>query len=437
MRAGGFAERRVIDLFNRRFVAYYFNRSGQGHGGNQAASEFVDGQTDNPYAYLAAFSPEGEILGETELYADKDAIFEWAIELLDDHPEYAAASEQEQELLERASDRDDLAARMQLARLHEDLGRYADAIAAYRSLMGSKDAKVSADAGVSILRVLRYIENWDLHAQAENVLRDRFTGDDGLSVDLDIERGRRSLARGEYAAARPVLQAATRRAVGTARHAEAHFYAGVACWFCEDRPWAKFHWCYVNENLGNDRLARRAYIAAAAESMPYANPELGGFEAQVGNIGTGDIIRGYQAALRVCDGLIPLFESGANSGARSTEANSAELATTPSSADLPSSPLLLVARLRDGNPSVPKNNEIVRRLEGIGVGSFPALMAAMEDKAFPGRGYAGWALSQVMRSNGLNDEAAIRALERARADDDPYVKELARSGLSTLSRSGD
>ena len=48
----------MIDLINRRFVAYYFNRSGNGLGGNAAASRFTSGKTKNPYAYLAAFTPD-------------------------------------------------------------------------------------------------------------------------------------------------------------------------------------------------------------------------------------------------------------------------------------------------------------------------------------------------------------------------------------------
>ena len=60
------------------------------------------------------------------------------------------------------------------------------------------------------------------------------------------------------------------------------------------------------------------------------------------------------------------------------------------------------------------------------------LMAAIEDRKFPGRGYAAWALSQVLKASSLEHQAAKDTLEKARKDNNPYVAELARSGLSTL-----
>jgi hypothetical protein len=58
-------------------------------------------------------------------------------------------------------------------------------------------------------------------------------------------------------------------------------YAGVGAWFLKDYDWASYHWCWVVDNIPDDRLNRRCYIAAAYKGMPYPNPELDGFEAKL------------------------------------------------------------------------------------------------------------------------------------------------------------
>src|SRR5262249_46280127 len=63
------------------------------------------------------------------------------------------------------------------------------------------------------------------------------------------------------------------------RMGEMHFYAGVACFFLKELDWAYYHWCWVVENIPDDHMQRRCYIAAAHKGMPYPNPELGGFQS--------------------------------------------------------------------------------------------------------------------------------------------------------------
>ncbi len=556
MRAGGFAERRVIDLFNRRFVAYYFNRSGMGEGGSQAATDFVNGQTENPYAYLAAFAPDGKIVGETELYADKDAVFDWARKLLDDHPDYDAEPTSEALVRTAAGEGSSVEERLAKCRLDEELGLYDAAKRGYGEVaaLAGSPASATLSAQLGLLRIHRYEQDWKAHEALEFKAREGKGASPGHVIELDIERGRRFVAQKQYAPAREWLQALSRRSVGHPRNAEAHYYAGVACWFTGDRPWAKFHWCWVQENLPHDRLARRAYIAAAAEAMPYANAELGGYKAPVGNIGTRDIIRGYRDALEVYRSLAPRFGAGENEGgtasnaqgATPVDASSAAVAASPQGPEDASalvahfrddelkldqelveklaaigdpsiaallalvedpefagrgkaaftlglllarlenppadavqaleaaaasdeegplkslakagldrvrqaeekravvpeeeqgpdttSPLLLVALLKDGNASVPANNVIVDRLEKLGEAAIPSLIAAVKDNDFPGRGYAGWALSQVLKANKIDDPAAMAALRQALQDSNPYVRTLAGSGLSSLRR---
>jgi hypothetical protein len=431
MRAGCFAEDRVIQLIDRRFVAFFFNRSGVGEGFDQAASDFVGKQTKNPYAYFAAFTPDGKIVGETELYADKEAVLAWLVQLLADHPEYAGATANETKTLAQGG----LAA----ARLSEELADYENAVRRYDALLAGSDAAAHAPALLGLLRIARHRGDWVAHQAVEQRLRAGAAGDAALLVDADVEQGYRLLAQKEWAAARALLQPLTRRANPSSRLAEAHFAAGRACWFAKDPDWALFHWCWIVEHMPEDRLFMRARIAAAAFGMPYPNFELGDWKPEVGNIGTQHIVVAVDRAMQTYRSLLPAFERG-DFTARKPAVAVAPQDEVPDSArraDSPDeraerSPTVLVARLRDGNEHVPANNLVVRRLEQLGRPAIAPLITAIADESFPGRGYAAWALSQVLKHNRIDDAAARAALQQARRDQDSYVATLARSGLSTL-----
>ena len=430
MRAGCFAEDRVIDLINRRFVPFYFNRGGPGEGHDAAAFEFVNRQTKNQYAYLAAFRPTGEIIGETDLYADKDAVARWLLDLLRKHPEYAQPTEPESRALAAV---ESAAKRFGGARLAEELGDYAEATQRYERMADSGDAAVAVPARLGLLRIARYGKQWDAHERHEAALR-AIPGAELARVDADLERGYRLIARQDYAVARALLQPLTKRAASTRRHAEAHFLAGVACWFASDRDWAKLHWGWILEHLGEDRLAMRARIAAAAEGMPYANAELGGYKAEVGSIGTHDIVLAVQQAMAIYRDMLPFYEADEFTARRVVVAGTDSESALEGAGNVKAtaSPTLLVAQLRDGNEHVPVNNRVVTQLEAIGATSIAPLRAAIEDRAFPGRGYAAWALACVLRKTGSRDESALATLHTAGRDADPYVAELTRSGLSRL-----
>src|SRR4051794_14789969 len=104
MRAGCFAELRVIKLLNRRFVPFYFNTGGPGLGKDADAAAFVKGKVQNVYAYFAAFSASGKALGATEVYADKDETFDFLVDLLKKHPEFNAFTAEEKAVLARAAE---------------------------------------------------------------------------------------------------------------------------------------------------------------------------------------------------------------------------------------------------------------------------------------------------------------------------------------------
>ncbi|MCP3915439.1 MAG: hypothetical protein GY711_07785 [bacterium] len=53
---------------------------------DEVAREFCSGKGGNQYAWFGAWTPNGEYLGETELYADKDMVFDYLVELLREHP---------------------------------------------------------------------------------------------------------------------------------------------------------------------------------------------------------------------------------------------------------------------------------------------------------------------------------------------------------------
>ncbi|MCU0866391.1 MAG: hypothetical protein MUC36_21620 [Planctomycetes bacterium] len=421
----------MIQLIDRRFVAFFFNRSGVGEGFDRAASDFVGKQTKNPYAYFAAFTPDGKIVGESDLYADKEAVMAWLVQLLADHPKYAGASANETAVLAQGG----LAA----ARLSEELAHYDDAVRRYDALLAGTDAAAQAAALSGLLRIARYRGDWAAHEAAEQRLRAGAAGDMARLVDADVEQGYRLLAQKEWARARVLLQPLTRRANPSSRLAEAHFAAGRACWFAEDPDWALFHWCWIVDHMPEDRLYMRARIAAAAFGMPYPNSELGDWKPEVGNIGTQHIVAAVDRAIQTYRSLLPAFERG-DFTARKPAVAVAPLDDVPDTArsDEPAdvgamrSPMLLVARLRDGNEHVPANNLVVRRLEQLGRPAIAPLITAIADEHFPGRGYAAWALSQVLKANGFDDAAALAALQQARRDRNSYVATLARSGLSTL-----
>ena len=296
MRAGCFAENRVIELINRRFVPYFFNRGGPGKGHDDAARKFTVGKTKNPYAYFAAFTPAGDYLGETAIYADKDAVFAWLRQLLADHPKFAKAAPKEAKLLATKGK----GRALERARLQEALGEYAAAIESYGEV---EDAEERARA---LLRIARHQKDWKRHATLEASAR-KLDGSAELPFDLAMERGYRLLAEKKYAAARDLLLPMARKANLSPRLAELHFYTGVAYWFLKDRDHAKFHWCWILDHLEDDRFYMRARVAAAAEIMPYPNPELGNYRAR-GMIGTGHIVREVAKSMRLYRKLLPEYE---------------------------------------------------------------------------------------------------------------------------------
>jgi tetratricopeptide (TPR) repeat protein len=291
MRAGCFAETRVIRLVNRRFVSFYYSTGGPGLGKDPAAAAFVKGKVKNTFAFYAAFTAAGEPIGVTDVYADKDNTFDFLAALLRENPDLDHFTKEEEAVLAKAkASPDDPAARLAAGRLLEDLGRYKDAEPHFRAVLAGKaDPAPAAEAYRGLLPMARYGRDWKTVRSLAKDIADlppaRARALD-LKADVAMETAYALLAEKRYAAAGELLEAAIKTHPDSKRHSELRFSAGVAAYFQKDKDRAYYHWCWVVEELPGDRLARRCYTAAAHEGMPYENPELGGYAAPLdgGNI---------------------------------------------------------------------------------------------------------------------------------------------------------
>lgn len=302
----------MIRLLNRRFVPFYYNtdngRTPLGEGKDPAAKAFTKTKTKNPWAFFAAFTAAGEPVGVSDVYADKDVTFDFLVALLRENPEFDRYTKEEEAILARADAAGArAAARAEAGQLLEDLGRYPDAKRHFlAALRAGDDPAAVAEAHRGLLRMARHGRDWaGLEARLREIeaLAEPAAKPLGLGPDVAMERAFRLLAEKKYAEARALLHDAIKKYPDSKRQSEFHFSAGVASFFLKEKDRAYFHWCHVAETLPDDRLARRCYIAAAHEGMPYDNPELGGFRAAhaAGNI---DVIRrAYERAKRVYDEL--------------------------------------------------------------------------------------------------------------------------------------
>jgi tetratricopeptide (TPR) repeat protein len=284
MRAGCFAEPRVINLINRRFVPFFFNTSGLGQGEDHAAAVFVKGKLENQAAYLSAFEPDqpGTHLGSSALYASKDETFDFLIGLLAAHPELAKYSKEEERVLAAAEAHPNQPhSLLAAAALHEELGQYERATTF--ATIAKHSPSISPEQRSQCFRLLVSIARYQLQwERVANLCSD--ASDEGLpdlELDIAIELGYRALATSQYTEASKLLEAAIATAPTLSRRTgELRFYAGVANFFLKNEQQAEYHWCWVNEHAPDDVMARRCYIAAARKAMPYSNPELGGFSAK-------------------------------------------------------------------------------------------------------------------------------------------------------------
>ena len=444
MRGGPFSETRVIELLNRRFVPFYYNTGGPGLGKDPAATAFAKPKVPNQWAFFAAFAPDGAVLGVTEIYAGTDEVFEFLRALLRRHPEYDRDTAEEKALLARGGDAGqpaDAAAALAAGRLAEELARHGEARGAYAAVVerGSDSERAAAYRG--LLRITRYERDWPAH-KAWLAAASGSAAAKELLVDLVLEQGYRLMAHKRFAAARALLQPATRAAGGSSRLAELHYEAGRACWFMDDRDWAKLHWCWILEHLPDDRFAMRASLAAAADVFPYPNHELGGFAAKVGNVGPGVIGKGVAAARKAYARLLPRFTAG-DFGQAADDGGSAqpgELAAELTAESRPAVTVLdqpesVVARLGDGADAA-GNDRCLELLRKLGDAAVLPLVVAGKNAAFAGRAQVARALGQLLAKDAAlpadKKKWALEALQGLAKDRDAKVAEAARASLERL-----
>ncbi|HEX6813515.1 MAG TPA: hypothetical protein VF384_17985, partial [Planctomycetota bacterium] len=387
MRGGPFSETRVIELLNRRFVPFFFNTGGPGEGKDVKARDFVLGKVPNRWAYFAAFAPDGRILGQTGIYDGTEQVFAWLRALLRRHPEFDRPTAAESEVRKQAGTELEAPAALEVARTCEQLVWYAEAKRAFERVLAAGDATQRAEAHRGLLRIARGDGDWPAHATALAAASASAEAK-ALATDLAIEQGLRHLAEKRFATARVVLESAIAGGKDSPRLAELHYEAGRACWFADDRDWAKAHWCWILDQRADDRMAMRARLAAGAEAFPYRNCELGDFEAKTGQVGPDALDRGVSKAQRVYEKLrerlvANQFELDAAREAAKKEDEVVLARTAPPAVDPADGHDNLVAQLADADAETRK--KLVEQIVAFGEPAAQSLAVAAGNENFRGR----------------------------------------------------
>lgn len=298
LRGGPLAERRVIDLINRRFVPFYFNVGKGQMGYDESAAKYI-AEVDERFAGdrvptppVWIISPEGELFTTIDNYADKHAFHAALVKMLDDHYEMGLPTPEEEAVLAAPMDEaqsKSATAWLGAARLHEELGRDDLARTAYElaAALAERRGDEFVHANLGLMRLARWKGDLDAASVAFSAAMGVFSDTDGQPVsaackdDVVVEGAHLFLARGWDERARHSLITMIKARPTSHRLGEMHFYAGVAAFRLGEREWANFHWCWVLENLPDDRHYMRVYLAATADAMPYPNPELGGYKGDV------------------------------------------------------------------------------------------------------------------------------------------------------------
>jgi tetratricopeptide (TPR) repeat protein len=286
-RGGALAERRVIDLINRRFVPFFYNvgKGGCGYDADAASfiheftSEFEGNAVAPPPIFLA--SPEHKLLGQLDNFVHQDEFFTGLLKVLRENPDFNKPTDAERAALEAGESETATVAQRQLAaRIQEELGEYKAARKLYAAVAEATDIATqdSVSAALALARIERYSKNWKL-AETRLDLLDKNWSDaksrpTTLNSELAMERAYSLLAAKSYDAARKLLVDAIKASPSHDRVPEMHYYAGLASYKLKRKEWASFHWGWVMVNTPDDRHYMRAYSAATNEASPFPNPDL-------------------------------------------------------------------------------------------------------------------------------------------------------------------
>ena len=283
LRGSSFAEKRVIDLINSRFVMFYFCfREGRVGYDADAAAIYNAALKDDPDMKLGippavVFSPGGHNALKQiprAIHFEKDKFFNSLREALRENPFYDAPSAEEKKLLADAvAAPKDAAAQYRAARARERAAGD-DARALYEKAIAADPASAWAARAHLRLAVLDRIRRaWDLAekhlAETKNLTE--------LADDAAMERAYRLLDAKKDIEALQLLDGAIRDHPTSNRLGELRFYAGAANWRLGRKEWANYHWWWVLVNLPDDHHVIRCAVALTAPSNCFANPELDGF----------------------------------------------------------------------------------------------------------------------------------------------------------------
>ena len=286
-RGGALAERRVIDLINRRFVPFFYNvgKGGCGYDADAAkfihefTSEFEGNAVAPPPIFLA--SPESKLLGQLDNFVHQDEFFSGLLKVLRENPEFNKPTDEEKAALDAGESKNASVAQLQAAaRINEELGEYKDALRLYAAIVESAGlaAEDSVSATLALARIERYSKNWKLAEVWLDFLDKKWSNPKSrpttLDAELAMERAYSLLAAKNYDAARKLLVVAIKADPTHDRVPEMHYYAGLASYKLKRKEWANFHWGWVMVNAPDDRHYMRAYSAATNEASPFPNPDL-------------------------------------------------------------------------------------------------------------------------------------------------------------------
>jgi hypothetical protein len=281
LRAGPFSDERVVNLANRRFVAYYFDVANTGAAGDPAAREFVVksrpelGGSAIPTPPVLFMTPEGKVLSEVPNFASKEQVLKVMRTVLDNNPGFDAPKAGESRL-RKAYDK---------ALLRFEL---ADNAGAKALLKGNLDDKSLYLLG----HIHRLEKNWpEMDATFVKLESSSF------KADLVVETAYKHWYAKDY----KTLKARLERVPRTSnRYSEARYITGLAdyllgnkqaalkCWKetvveCAQDPWIyRADWAYTNVVDGTEGVmmmsgpGKRTSLLNRIGYLGPPNPDLDG-----------------------------------------------------------------------------------------------------------------------------------------------------------------
>ncbi len=262
----------MINLANRRFVAFYFDLSPRGYAGDAEARSFVVaarkelGGASVPTPPLLFMTGEGKVVGEVSNYASPDAVLAKMLSVLKEHPQYDQPTEAEEAIEDP----------LQRAKLLFELCRYDEAAA----LLAEHD---SDEARYLLCHLARMRSDFDAMEQYASKIDDPVFAD-----DVRMERAYRRWFAGEFQALAAHL---TEFPAESPRYTEARYFEGLAHYHQGDTSAADEIWKQTITSCSQDPWIYRADWAYTATRQRGGRFSSGGPTAsllnRIGYMGAG------------------------------------------------------------------------------------------------------------------------------------------------------